>query len=158
MLLVRGLVESSPSEEVLLTGSGDGSVKLWRIGQGTDGAPVQMAKLQNGSDSVLSIAVEGSLLYCGLAGGALNIWNLESHQLVKRITKHTGDLWAIDIIKGIAISGDSNGVVKVCWSPSEIFNVANHPFPEIQFEVRRDRVLGCPRGHDAGFRSWRSPG
>lgn len=114
MLLVKGLVESAPSEEVLLTGAGDGVVKLWRVGQQPGGTPTQIAKLQNG-DPVLSIAVEGSLLYCGLAGGALNIWNLDSQQLVKRITKHTGDLWAVHVIQGVAICGDSSGVVKVCF-------------------------------------------
>jgi WD40 repeat protein len=112
MILVRGLVESTPSEEVLLTGSGDGSVKLWRLGKGSNGAPVQWAKLDNGSDAVLSLAVDGPLLYCGLAGGALNIWNLDSHQMVKQITEHQGDLWSIDIIKRIAISGDSHGVFE----------------------------------------------
>lgn len=113
MLLVRGLVESAPSEEVLITGAGDGVVKLWSLDQDkTNAAPSQMAKLQNG-DPVLSIAVDGSFLYCGLAGGALNIWNLDSHQLVKRITRHTGDLWAVDIIHGVAVCGDSNGIVKV---------------------------------------------
>ncbi|KAL3452624.1 hypothetical protein BJX65DRAFT_303439 [Aspergillus insuetus] len=112
MLLVRGLLESSPKDEVLLTGAGDGVVKLWRLEQGKpDVAPTQMAKLQN-NDSVLSVAVDGSFLYCGLAGGALNIWNLDSHQLVKRITAHTGDLWAVDIIHGMAVCGDSNGIVK----------------------------------------------
>ncbi|KAH8705048.1 WD repeat protein [Talaromyces proteolyticus] len=112
MILVRGLVESAPSEEVLLTGSGDGSVKLWRLSKDENGAPVQWAKLNNGGDAVLSLAVEGPLLYCGLAGGALNIWNLDSQQLVKQITEYQGDLWAIDIIKGIAIGGDSQGLVK----------------------------------------------
>jgi di- and tripeptidase len=113
MLLVRGLVESAPSEEVLLTGAGDGVVKLWRLAQDPHNAvPSQIAKLQNG-DPVLSLAVDGSFLYCGLAGGALNIWNLDSHQLVKRITRHTGDLWAVDIINGVAVCGDSNGIVKV---------------------------------------------
>ncbi|KAI2765277.1 hypothetical protein DTO012A8_9505 [Penicillium roqueforti] len=111
MLLVKGLVESAPSEEVLLTGAGDGVVKLWRLGQDPGAAPSQIAKLQNG-DPVLSVAVEGSLLYCGLAGGALNIWNLDSQQLVKRITRHTGDLWAVHVIQGIAICGDSSGTVK----------------------------------------------
>jgi di- and tripeptidase len=118
MILVRGLIEATPSEEVLLTGSGDGSVKLWRLGKEENGAPVQLAKLNNGSDAVLSLAVEGPLLYCGLAGGALNIWNLDSQQLVKQITEYRGDLWAIDIIKGIAIGGDSHGVVKVSQTTS----------------------------------------
>lgn len=111
MLLVRGLVESSPSEETLVTGSGDGTAKLWRLGQHPDAVPVQIAKLNN-SDPVLSLAVDGSFLYCGVAGGALNIWNLDSLQLVKRFTKHTGDLWAVDIIRGVAVCGDSNGIVK----------------------------------------------
>ncbi|KAJ5595211.1 uncharacterized protein N7459_001419 [Penicillium hispanicum] len=111
MLLVKGLIESAPSEEALLTGAGDGVVKLWRLGQEPGAAPTQIAKLQNG-DPVLSIAVEGSLLYCGLAGGALNIWNLDSQQLVKRIVRHTGDLWAVHVIQGVAICGDSTGVVK----------------------------------------------
>lgn len=113
MLLVRGLMECSPGEELLLTGSGDSSVKMWRLGKEPDSPPVQFADLQNDSDSVLSIAVEGSFLYCGLEGGAMNIWNLDSHQIVKKIKKHTGDLWAIDMINGIAISGDSHGIVKV---------------------------------------------
>ncbi|KAL3479957.1 hypothetical protein BJX99DRAFT_255115 [Aspergillus californicus] len=112
MLLVRGLLESSPDDEVLLTGAGDGVVKLWRLEQDkVDMVPTQMAKLQN-TDPVLSVAVDGSFLYCGLAGGALNIWNLDSHQLVKRITAHTGDLWAVDIIHGMAVCGDANGIVK----------------------------------------------
>ncbi|KAJ5479156.1 Peptidase M20 [Penicillium desertorum] len=111
MLLVKGLVETAPSEEVLLTGAGDGVVKLWRLGKDPGAVPSQIAKLQNG-DAVLSVAVEGSLLYCGLAGGALNIWNLDSHQLVKRITRHTGDLWAVHVIQGVAICGDSSGTVK----------------------------------------------
>ena len=118
MLLVRGLIECSADEEVLLTGSGDGSVKQWKLGQGPDSAPVGLAKLDNGSDSVLSLAVDGSFLYCGLSGGAVNIWNLDSHQIIRRLTSHEGDLWAIDIVKGITISGDSNGVVKVRFATS----------------------------------------
>ncbi|KAJ5550543.1 Peptidase M20 [Penicillium sp. DV-2018c] len=111
MLLVKGLIESAPSEEALLTGAGDGVVKLWRLGQEPGASPSQIAKLQNG-DPVLTVAVEGPLLYCGLAGGALNIWNLDSQQLVKRITSHTGDLWAVHVIQGVAICGDSSGTVK----------------------------------------------
>lgn len=111
MLLVRGLVESAPTEEVLLTGAGDGVVKPWRLGQDSNAVPSQMAKLQNG-DPVLSIAVDGSFLYCGLAGGTLNIWNLDSHQLVKRIRSHSGDLWAVDIVRDVVVCGDSDGVVK----------------------------------------------
>lgn len=149
MILVSGLIESAPSEEVLLTGSGDGSVKLWRLSNESKGAPVYWCGLENGDDAVLSLAIEGSLLYCGLAGGALNIWNLDSQQLVKQITEHRGDLWALDIVNGLAIAGDAQGVVKVrfcvlfhsaayfCPLPAN----ALHLFTEIQFKFRRDWLL-----------------
>lgn len=139
MLLVRGLVESSPKEETLLTGSGDGVVKLWRLGQEADAVPVQMAKLQNG-DPVLSLAVDGSFLYCGVSGGALNIWNLDSHQLVKRITKHTGDLWAVDIIKGVAVCGDSNGIVKVCCRSLYYICLIANEFRDQKFDSRFEEI------------------
>lgn len=132
MLLASGQVESAPSEEVLITGAGDGVVKLWRLGQDSNVVPTQIAKLQNG-DPVLSIAVDGSFLYCGLTGGTLNIWNLDSHQLVKRITRHSGDLWAVDIIRGIAVCGDSNGVVKVRRQLVHLFYLLM--FAEIQLEI-----------------------
>jgi di- and tripeptidase len=118
MLLVRGLIESSAEEEVLLTGSGDGSVKQWKLGQGSGGAPATLAELCNDGDSVLSLAVDGSFLYCGLSGGAVNIWNLDTQQMIRRLTSHDGDIWAIDIVNRIMISGDSGGVVKVYLSVS----------------------------------------
>lgn len=147
MLLVRGLVESAPTEEVLLTGAGDGVVKLWRLGRDSDTVPNQIGKLQN-ADPVLSIAVDGSFLYCGLAGGALNIWNLDSHQLVKRITRHSSDLWAVDIIRGIAVCGESNGIVKVRYLCSIR---ARTDVVEIQLEIRGDRELDCSRRYHAGI-------
>ncbi|ODH45308.1 hypothetical protein ACO22_00186 [Paracoccidioides brasiliensis] len=112
MLLIRGLEEWANGEEVLLTGSGDGSVKLWELGNGPDGSPVELAEFKNGSDSVLSIAVDGAFLYCGLSGGAVYIWNLDSRQIIRKLTAHSGDLWAIDVVGGITITGDSSGVIR----------------------------------------------
>ncbi|KAI1907391.1 hypothetical protein LOZ39_005216 [Ophidiomyces ophidiicola] len=112
MALVRGLLECKPGREVLLTGSGDGSVKVWELGLGADIAPTEILSLQNGNESVLSIAIDGPFLYCGLSGGAINVWNLDSRQIIKTITDHAGDIWAIDIKKGVIISGDADGVVK----------------------------------------------
>lgn len=152
MIIVQGLIESAPSEEVLLTGSGDGSVKLWRLTHEKNGAPIPWFELENGDDAVLSLAIEGSLLYCGLAGGALNIWNLDSRQLVKQITEHQGDLWALDIMDGVAIAGDAEGVIKVreYTRVSALCGILLMCL-EIQFEFRRNWLLDSPRRHDSGL-------
>jgi di- and tripeptidase len=112
MLLVRGVLESRPGAEALLTGSGDGSVKIWDLGNGEDEPPMDIVELKNGAESVLSIAVDGPFLYCGLAGGAVKVWNMDSRQVIKKIATQ-GDVWAVGIINGITICGDSSGVVKV---------------------------------------------
>ncbi|KAJ5225700.1 hypothetical protein N7468_006925 [Penicillium chermesinum] len=156
MLLVPGLIESAPSEEALLTGGGDGAVKLWRLGEEPGSAPTQVAKLQN-NDSVLSIAVEGSLLYCGLAGGALNIWNLDSQQLVKRIVRHTGDLWAVHVIQGVAICGDASGIVKKFNSRfEEIGGWIAHDGTMLASAVGRvkDRHIYATGGNDNSVGIW----
>lgn len=156
MLLVSGLIESAPSEEALLTGGGDGAIKLWRLGDTAGSTPTQIAKLQN-DNSVLSIAVEGSLLYCGLAGGALNIWNLDSQQLVKRIVRHTGDLWAVHIIQGVAICGDASGTVKKFNSRfEEVGGWVAHEGTMLASAVGRvkDRVIYSTGGNDNSVGIW----
>ncbi|OAS99444.1 peptidase family M20/M25/M40 protein [Blastomyces dermatitidis ER-3] len=112
MLLVRGLEEWANGEEVLLTGSGDGSVKLWELGKCPEGSLLELGELKNGSDSVLSIAVDGAFLYCGLSGGAVYIWNLDSRQIIRKLTAHSGDLWAIDVVGNVTITGDSSGIIR----------------------------------------------
>ncbi|QVM07293.1 hypothetical protein D8B26_001995 [Coccidioides posadasii str. Silveira] len=157
MLLVRGILECQSGGEVLFTGSGDGSVKLWELNQGTNVAPTEIASLQNGSESVLSIAVDGPFLYCGLTGGAINIWNLDSRQIIKTITSHTGDLWAIDIIKGIIVSGDGDGIVKKFNSRfEEIGSWAAHDGTMLASAagVVKDRWIYATGGNDNSVAIW----
>lgn len=127
MLLVRGLEEWANGDEILLTGSGDGSVKLWELSKCPEGSPVELAELKNGSDSVLSIAVDGAFLYCGLSGGAVYIWNLDSRQIIRKLTAHSGDIWAIDVVGNVIITGDSSGIIRVFMRCYLYFlSLANH--------------------------------
>lgn len=131
MILVRGLIEQDPQREVLITGAGDSIVKLWSLDKERDGEPVEICALENDTTAVLALGVDNPFLYCGMAGGNLNIWNLETRQLVRVIKKHSGDLWAINVIGSRAFAGDSNGVVK-------------------QFDSRFEQT-GCWQAHDGNL-------
>ncbi|KAI5294887.1 hypothetical protein KEM52_002946 [Ascosphaera acerosa] len=127
MLLVRGFAEAGgadPNDELLLTGSGDGTVKLWRLrddaaGERRVAAPAEVACFDNGCDTVLSLAVDGPFMFCGLSNGTVNVWNLESRQNIRRLSKHAHGLWALNAVKGIILSGDAAGVVKTVNSRFE---------------------------------------
>lgn len=113
MLLARGLVQTGPEEEILISGAGDGTIKLWSIDVSKEYALLELAKLEDGDDGVLSLAIEGTFLYCGLIGGKISIWNLESRRLVHKIAMNGGDVWAIDNIGGVLYAGDTMGKVEV---------------------------------------------
>lgn len=124
MILLNGLevgtINSNPDSELLLTASGDGMVKIWSLGQqkgdeSTENAPIEVAALNNGFNSVLSVTVDGPFLYCGLDDGLINVWNLESRQIVRRVSNVSGDVWALDVMNGHILSGDSSGLVKVSY-------------------------------------------
>lgn len=106
--MLLGQDEAHAGQELLYTGSGDGTVKIWSLDNDT--TPYETAELDNGGDSVLSIVVDGPFLYCGLAS-AVNIWNLDSRQVIKRLDLN-GDVWAIGILGGLILTGDSDGVVR----------------------------------------------
>jgi di- and tripeptidase len=113
LLLVRGLVENSPEVETLVSGGGDGTVKLWILD--TPGGSInELAELDNGDGaSLLSLATEDGFLYCGLRGGNINIWGLESRQLVRTVKSHCVDVLTIDVLGGSIFSGGSDGVIVV---------------------------------------------
>ncbi|KAL9126819.1 MAG: hypothetical protein Q9217_004193 [Psora testacea] len=85
MLLAKGLSHQPQGGETLISGGGDGSIKLWSVDPFAEGAITQSATLQNGDDSVLALAIDGTLLYSGRLGGDVNVWDLDTRQLIRRI-------------------------------------------------------------------------
>ena len=94
MLLIREGVQEAAGQEVLATGGGDGVVKLWRLCEERGGAIEELFTLDDGREeghSVLSIALDGTFLYTGRSGGELDVWDLETRQLVRNIKAHRDD-------------------------------------------------------------------
>jgi di- and tripeptidase len=117
MLLISGITLGYPREELLVSGGGDGAIKLWRLDPGKGGAIQELHKLEDGreeGDSVFSIAFDGSFLYSGRPNGEVNVWDLETKQLVRSLRAEVGDVLALSVGGGHLFSAGVDGIVEVC--------------------------------------------
>ncbi|CAO3678442.1 unnamed protein product [Rhizopus stolonifer] len=102
--------------EVLLSGSGDGDVKIWSI---QDGSLQHVHTLKGNSDKgVLCLTLsEDGYLFCGVQGGDVQIWDLETHQMIRSVMAHTDDVLAIAINGGGFVSASADGTIRL-WDES----------------------------------------
>lgn len=113
MVLAKGL-RDDPKEEILISGGGDGAIKLWIIG-GEDGAISELHKLDDGRDegeSVLSLVLDGTFLYAGRINGEVNVWDLETRQLVRNLKTKTEDVLALSLGGGYLFCAGVSGIVE----------------------------------------------
>jgi len=116
MLLGTKILSEAPSEEILVSGGGDGRIVLWRIDAAKHGAISSIYTLEDGreeGESILSIAREGSFLYSGRFDGEVNVWDLETRQLVRSLKANTGDVHSLTLGAGVLYAGGKSGVVQV---------------------------------------------
>ncbi|KAJ8105732.1 hypothetical protein OPT61_g10003 [Boeremia exigua] len=114
MLLGKGMLPGAPDEEVLVSGGGDGRILLWRIDPTRGGLISTICALEDGreeGESILSLAREGSFLYSGRFDGEVNVWDLETRQLVRSLKSQTGDVHTLTLGAGVLFAGGKSGVV-----------------------------------------------
>ena len=117
MLLGKRILPEAPSEEVLVSGGGDGRILLWKIDSARGGLITSICALEDGreeGESILSLAREGSFLYSGRFDGEVNVWDLETRQLVRSLKASTGDVHTLTLGGGVLFAGGKSGVVHVC--------------------------------------------
>lgn len=115
MLLVTDGIQESAGQEVLITGGGDGVIKLWKLDAQAGGAIEELYTLDDGREeghSILSIALDGTFLYSGRSGGEVDVWDLETHQLVRNIKAHRDDVLTICVGGGFLFSAAVTGYVR----------------------------------------------
>lgn len=127
MLLGRGILPEAPSDEVLVSGGGDGRIQLWGINS-KGGAISKIYTLEDGRDegeSILSLAREGSFLYSGRLDGEINVWDLETRQLVRNLKTETDDVLTLSLGGGLLFAGGKSGVVQVSNLTSGVIVIAD---------------------------------
>lgn len=110
MLISQGIDDE---EEVLVSGGGDGTIKLWPLDAGTNGAIADPVSLENGDESILTLALDGTILYSGRLDGEINVWDLDTRQLIRRVNADNVDVLTLSIGHGFIFSGGANGLTRV---------------------------------------------
>ena len=124
MLLGKGILPGKPKEEILVSGGGDGRILLWRI-EAKGGAISNICTLEDGreeGESILSLVQEGSFLYSGRPDGEINVWDLETRQLVRSLKAKTGDVLAMSLGGGYLFASGVTGIVQVRYDHRPISN------------------------------------
>jgi len=115
MQLAKEGIPEAAGQEILVTGGGDGVVKLWKLDATDGGAVDELCRLDDGREeghSILTIALDGTFLYSGRSGGEVDVWDLETRQLVRNLKAHRDDVLTISVGGGSLFSAAVTGYVR----------------------------------------------
>ncbi|WOO82458.1 putative di- and tripeptidase DUG2 [Vanrija pseudolonga] len=93
----------------LASGSGDSDVKIWECAPG--GGLHLVREFSGLSGAVLSLAFRDSLLFAGLQGGEIDVWDLETGARIRRIEAHEADVMTMTVLQCDLYAGAADGRV-----------------------------------------------
>ncbi|KAI8689403.1 M20-dimer domain-containing protein [Fusarium sp. Ph1] len=117
MIMAKGpTVDVETDDDVLISGAGDGTIKLWSLGHaaGEDeehegGIQEIMTLGSDNAESVLSLALDSSFLYAGKLDGVVELWDLDTSQRLRVIKAHDCDIMSIQMGWGYLWTAATNG-------------------------------------------------
>ncbi|KAJ2906676.1 putative di- and tripeptidase DUG2 [Zalerion maritima] len=120
MLVAKGsTVLVDAEEEILISGGGDGTIKMWKLGgdrQEEDNPEDGIREIAtlglDDAESVLSLAIDGSFLYSGKLDGFIELWDLDTKQKLRVIKAHTSDVMTLQMSRGYLWSSSAVGTAS----------------------------------------------
>ncbi|RFU81073.1 beta-ala-his dipeptidase [Trichoderma arundinaceum] len=119
MLIAKGpTVEVGPEDDVLISGGGDGTIKLWSLGAPGRSDPDDpertgireiMSLGADDAESVLSLALDGSFLYAGKLDGIVELWDLDTAQRLRVIKAQNHDIMSLQMGWGYLWTTSADG-------------------------------------------------
>lgn len=113
MLLLKGGPYSESGGDILISGGGDGTIKIWQLADVGDEGLRHLETLENGDNSVLSMALDGTFLYSGRLEGDVDVWDLDTCQLIRTVKAHDADVLTVAVGPELILAGGSTGWAKV---------------------------------------------
>lgn len=136
MLLDKEAHGQDVNKETLMSGGGDGVINLWTLDRKSGRLLDNPTSLENGDESVLALALDGTLLYSGRLEGDVNVWDLDTRQLIRTVKAHATDVLTLTVGHGHIFTGSAKGFAKVSYSLPSLFWEAFNACEEIQYAIR----------------------
>ncbi|KAI9886165.1 MAG: hypothetical protein M1823_002016 [Watsoniomyces obsoletus] len=158
-----------PKEPLIITGSRDSTVRIWRLPQPGDEPYLPTGPPTNDADcpyfvrtlaghvhSVRAIAAHGDTLVSGSYDATVRVWRLSTGETVHRLQGHSSKVYSVvlDHERNRCISGSMDNLVKV-WSldtGTVLFNLEGHASLVGLLDLSHDRLVSAAA--DATLRVW----
>jgi len=158
-----------PREPLIITGSRDSNLRVWRLPEDGDPPFMQAGPSQDETDcpyfvraltghhhSVRAIAAHGDTLVSGSYDFTVRVWKISTGETVHRLQGHTQKVYSVvlDHERNRCISGSMDSLVKV-WSldtGSVLYNLEGHSSLVGLLDLQQDRLVSAAA--DFTLRVW----
>lgn len=165
-----GTPEMMPKEPLIITGSRDSTLRIWRLpqpgdptyglddgphGDDTD-CPYFIRVLSGHQHSVRAIAAHGDTLVSGSYDTTVRVWKISTGETLHKLQGHTLKVYSVvlDHERNRCISGSMDNMVKV-WSlenGSLLYNLEGHTSLVGLLDLKNDRLVSAAA--DSTLRIW----
>lgn len=164
-----GSPEMMPKEPLIITGSRDSSLRVWKLPKPGDpdyyqggplvddiDCPYFVRVLAGHQHSVRAIAAHGDTLVSGSYDSTVRVWKISTGETVHRLHGHTMKVYSVvlDHKRNRCISGSMDNMVKI-WSletGSLLYNLEGHTSLVGLLDLQSDRLVSAAA--DSTLRIW----